>query len=312
MRRRQYSIACLAGGGTGPEVLAEAVRAVRAVAGLHGFAVEDVHAPFGSSAVQCYGHPLPASTRAVCGSAHAVLVAATREPAIEAVKAELDLAWRFTRVVTESQGDVVVVSALTDEAEPLAVERGFQLARARRAAVTTVAGDGRFRSAVDRAAEGHDGVTVGHLVPDAAFPVLARTTVPFDVILAERALAEELSAVAAHAGDGNRIVASGRMAENGPGIFGPTHGSAPDLAGQGVANPTAMVLAAALMLGEGLGERTAARTLEASIVRTLRSGTRTPDMVESGPAATTREFMDVLLGQLGSARADHEFAGAAV
>jgi 3-isopropylmalate dehydrogenase len=310
MRRREYAIACLSTDGIGPEVMAEAVRAVRAVARLHGFSVDDRHVPFGSAAVQCFGHPLPASTREACRNAAAVLVAATREPALEVVKAELDLTWRMTRVVTEAPGDVVVVSALRDESEAFAVDRAFSLARSRRASVSAVAGDARFRAVVDRVAVRHPGVTVEHFLPEAVLPVLARTTAPFDVLVTERVLAEELSAIAAHAGDGMRIVASGRLAENGPGIFGPTHGSVSDIAGQGVANPSAMVLAAALMLGECLGERTAARTLERGIVGTLRGGTRTPDMVESGRAATTREFMDVLLAQLGTARADTEFAGA--
>jgi 3-isopropylmalate dehydrogenase len=105
------------------------------------------------------------------------------------------------------------------------------------------------------------------------------------------------------------MVASGRVGPDGKGVFGPTHGSAPQLAGQGVANPSAMLLAAALMLGEGLGERSAARTLERAVVETLGNGVRTPDMLTSGAGATTREFMDTLLATLPTARRDTEFAG---
>jgi 3-isopropylmalate dehydrogenase len=107
------------------------------------------------------------------------------------------------------------------------------------------------------------------------------------------------------------MVASGRVGPDGKGIFGPTHGSAGEIAGQGVANPSAMLLAAALMLGEGLGERSASRTLERAVVETLETGVRTPDMVSSGAGATTREFMDALLEALPSARRDTEFAGVA-
>jgi isocitrate/isopropylmalate dehydrogenase len=68
-----------------------------------------------------------------------------------------------------------------------------------------------------------------------------------------------------------------------------------------------MLLAAALMLGEGLGERAAARTLERAVVHTLAGGARTADLVQSGVAATTREFMDALLAELPQSRTDTEF-----
>jgi isocitrate/isopropylmalate dehydrogenase len=65
------------------------------------------------------------------------------------------------------------------------------------------------------------------------------------------------------------------------------------------------------MLGEGLGERSAARTLERAVTSMLETGLRTPDMLSSGAGATTREFMDALLASLPSSRRDTEFAGVA-
>jgi 3-isopropylmalate dehydrogenase len=114
--------------------------------------------------------------------------------------------------------------------------------------------------------------------------------------------------MAAFAHEDVRMVASGRMSANGMGIFGPTHGSAPEIAGQGVANPMAMLLAASVMLGEGLGERAAAETLERGVAGAIGDGVRTADLVVTGTAATTRQFMDVLLAGLPSARRDTEFA----
>ena len=73
MRARRYTIACLAGDGIGPELMAEASRAVAAVSHLHGFAVEENHVPFGGDAVRRFGHPLPPATREVCRDADAVL-----------------------------------------------------------------------------------------------------------------------------------------------------------------------------------------------------------------------------------------------
>src|SRR4029078_10232529 len=97
MRARRYKIACLAGDGIGPELMAEASRAVEAVSRLHGFAVEEAHAPFGADAVRRFGHPLPPATRAACKEADAVLVAATREPALAGGQGERAHTRRVTR-----------------------------------------------------------------------------------------------------------------------------------------------------------------------------------------------------------------------
>jgi len=281
MRARRYMVACLAGDGIGPELMAEASRAVEAVSRMHGFVVDEIHAPFGGDAVRRFGHPLPAATRAACREADAVLIAATREPALEGVKAELDLSWRITRV---------------------------RLARARRAQVTSVGTSPEWFAAVQAATERHAGVIVEHVPVEHVLPILAADPARFDVIATQELFAEALSNMAAFAHENVRMVASGRMSDAGAGVFGPTHGSAPEIAGQGVANPMAMLLAASLMLGEGLGERAAAETLERGVADALEDGVRTPDLVHSGPAATTRQFMDVLLAGLPSARRDTEFA----
>lgn len=306
-RKGRYTVACLAGGGTGPELMAEASRALAEAARLHGFQVEEVHVPFGGEAVSRCGHPLPPETRAAYRAADAVLVAATKEPALEGVKADLDLTWRIQRVRCAPRGDIAVVSALAGEAEQLAVERGFDLARSRRARVAAVGeSDGWFR-AVDAAAARYPGISVENLSLAVALPLLATEPERFCVILTERSFAEALSDMTAFDRDDARIVASGRLSESGPGVFGPTHGSAPDIAGQGVANPSGILLAAALMLGEGLGERAAARTLEGAVTGAIRAGVRTADLAGSGMAATTRSFMDAVLELMPGSRTDVEF-----
>jgi len=308
MRARRYTIACLAGDGIGPELMAEASRALEAVSRLHGFTVDEAHVPFGGDAVRRFGHPLPPATRAACREADAVLVAATREPALEGVKAELDLTWRVTRVRLAREGDIALVSPVAEDAEQIAVERAFRLARERRAKVTSVGTGQEWFTAVQAATERHAGVIVEHVPVELVLPVLATDPARFDVIVTQGVFAEALSNMAAFAHEDVRMVASGRMSANGTGIFGPTHGSAPEIAGQGVANPMAMLLAAAVMLGEGLGERSSAETLERAVAGAIEDGVRTPDIVETGPAATTRQFMDVLLAGLPSARRDTEFA----
>ncbi len=308
MRARRYKIACLAGDGIGPELMAEASRAVAAVSPLHGFAVDEAHVPFGGDAVRRFGHPLPPATREACREADAVLIAATREPALEGVKAELDLTWRVTRVRLAREGDIALVSPVAEDAEQVAIERAFRLARERRAKVTSVGSGEEWFAAVQAATERHEGLIVEHGPVERVLPVLAADPARFDVIVTQEVFAEALSNMAAFAHEDVRMVASGRMSATGMGIFGPTHGSAPEIAGQGVANPMAMLLAASVMLGEGLGERAAAQTLERGVAGAIEDGVRTPDLVASGAAATTRQFMDVLLAGLPSARRDTEFA----
>ena len=133
----------------------------------------------------------------------------------------------------------------------------------------------------------------------------------FDVVVTPAPYAEPLVAFVAH-GHHPRVVASGRLAGTGPGVFLPAHGAAEDIAGQGVANPASMLLAAALLLGEGLGERRAAETLTGAVLHACSNGTRTPDMVSTGMGATTREFTDVVLSELPGSLTNAEFYREAV
>jgi 3-isopropylmalate dehydrogenase len=224
--------------------------------------------------------------------------------------AELDLAWRITRVCARGS-QLAVVSPLVDDGTEHAVDRAFELAWSRHARLTSVGYTPRWHAALDSAGDRWEGVALEHARFEAAVTRLLGDPSGFDVIVSEQPFAQALAGTAAFAHEGTRMVASGRVGPDGKGVFGPTHGSAIEIAGQGVANPSAMLLAAALMLGEGLGERSASRTLERAVVETLGTGVRTPDMVSSGAGATTREFMDALLQALPSARRDTEFAGVA-
>ncbi len=309
MRKKRYTVACLSGDGIGPEVTAEASRALAVVSGMHGFQVDEVHVPFGGDALRRFGHPLPPAARTACAEADAMLVAATREPALELLKAELDLRWRITRVCARGS-ELAVVSPLLDDSVQLAVDSAYRLAFTRRAHLTSVGTSPPWHAALATAAERWDGVLVEHMPFEAAVTRLLGDPGTFDVIVSEQPFAEALASTAAFAHEGTRMVASGRVGPDGRGMFGPTHGSALEIAGQGVANPSAMLLATALMLGEGLGERSAARTLERGVLETVQTGLRTPDMLSSGEGATTREFMDHLLAGLPAARRDTEFAGA--
>jgi isocitrate/isopropylmalate dehydrogenase len=154
-------------------------------------------------------------------------------------------------------------------------------------------------------------VLVDELEIGAAVQALAFDVERFDVVVAPPGLAEALVGVAAR-GLVPRVVASGRLAASGPGVFAPAHGFAHEIAGQGVANPASILLSAALMLGEGLGERRAAETLAGAVLEACRNGIRTPDMLSAGVGATTRQFGDVVLSELPFAMTTAEFYREAV
>jgi 3-isopropylmalate dehydrogenase len=303
---KRYTVACLSGDGIGPELMAEASRALTEAGRLHRFGIDELHPPFAGEAVARHGHPLPPSTRAACRRADAILVALTREPALEGVKAELDLTWRVQRV-RMPQGDIAIVSPLVDEVEPFVVHRAFDLARSRRARVTAVGEGAAWSATVAREADRQPGVQVDRLSLSKALPLLMNDPDRFCVVVTEQKHAELVSDLAAASRNGSRIVASGRLSSTGPGVFGPTHGSAPQIAGQGVANPSGILLATALMLGEGLDEHAAAKTLERAISSALAAGHRTADLDGGGVAATTRDFMDAILDLMPSSRTDVEF-----
>ena len=301
-------IACLAGNGIGPEVMAEASRALAEVSALHGFCVDEVHPPFGGEAMTQGGHPLPPATRHATLAADAVLVAGSTQPALEGVKAELDLAASVARTQLARGGDVTVFAALQDDAGDWAVERAFESAKIRNGRLVSVGVDDAWRARVDNVGESHHGVAVRHLTLTQALHELVEPQTTLRVIVTELPFAEALADAPRLWGTGGRT-ATGLLSPSGPGLFGPTHGSARDIAGQGVANPTEMLLAVALLLGEGLGRHAAAETLEGSVAAALQRPERTPDLADGGRLAFgTREFVDVVLGLLPSARRDTEFA----
>jgi 3-isopropylmalate dehydrogenase len=306
--RQRHVVACLAGDGIGPEVMAEASRALAEVSTLHGFRVDEVHPPFGGEALSRAGHPLPAATRQATLAADAVLVAGSTQPALEGVKAELDLAATVVLTQLADGGEVKVFAPLQDGFEDWAIERAFAAARARDGRLVSVGIGLEWRERVEHVAGDHDGVTLCRLTLAEALQELVAAPANLGVVVTENALADALAEAPRLRGTLNHT-ASGYLSATGPSLFGPTHGAAHDIAGQGVANPTEMLLAVALLLSEGLGRHAAAETLEGSVAAALRRPERTPDVSEGGRlAAGTREFVDVVLGLLPSARRDTEFA----
>jgi 3-isopropylmalate dehydrogenase len=116
----------------------------------------------------------------------------------------------------------------------------------------------------------------------------------FDVLVTENMFGDILSDLAAAVTGGLGLAPSASLSDGGPGIFEPVHGSAPDIAGKGIANPTAMLRSTALLLEHGLGRPEAAADLTRAIELALVS-TPTRDL---GGTATTAEFGAAVVDQL--------------
>jgi 3-isopropylmalate dehydrogenase len=152
-----------------------------------------------------------------------------------------------------------------------------------------------WRETVQRVAAGHEAVELEHLLVDNAAMQLVSRPADFDVILTENMFGDILSDEAAMLTGSIGMLPSASVGAGGPGLFEPVHGSAPDIAGQGKANPLAMLGSVAMMLRYGIGMEEQAARLESAIDRALEGGLRTFDL---GGAATTEDATGGVLKNL--------------
>ncbi len=139
-----------------------------------------------------------------------------------------------------------------------------------------------WRDRVEKLAEDHRNIEISHLYIDNAAMQLVRDPKQFDVILTGNLFGDILSDEAAMLTGSIGMLPSASLSSNGPGLFEPVHGSAPDIAGLNKANPIAMVLSAAMMLDIGFQEQKAAKALEEAVNNVLKDGFRTKDLMNEG------------------------------
>jgi 3-isopropylmalate dehydrogenase len=138
-------------------------------------------------------------------------------------------------------------------------------------------------------------VELSHVLVDNAAMQLVSAPREFDTILTENMFGDILSDEAAMLTGSIGMLPSASLGGDGPGLFEPVHGSAPDIAGQGLANPLAMFLSAALMLRHGLGLESEAAAVESAVEGALESGLRTADL---GGSASTEQATEAVLANI--------------
>ncbi|MGD0198135.1 MAG: 3-isopropylmalate dehydrogenase [Solirubrobacteraceae bacterium] len=139
------------------------------------------------------------------------------------------------------------------------------------------------------------GVELEHVLVDNAAMQLVSNPSHFDVIVTENMFGDILSDEAAMITGSIGMLPSASIGDGGPGLFEPVHGSAPDIAGQGIANPLAMFLSTALLLRHGLHLEAEAAAVESAVDRALADGLRTRDL---GGSATTAQATQAVLAHL--------------
>jgi 3-isopropylmalate dehydrogenase len=336
-------IAVLPGDGIGPEIVAEAVKVLKALGPK--FDLEE--APVGGAAYDLSGHPLPPATLELAKSADAILFGAVGdwkydtlarefrpEQAILGLRKHLALFANFRPAICypeltaasslkpEIVGglDILIVRELNGDiyfgqprgirtsehalfkgaregfdtmhySEPEVIRIGkvaFEAARKRSKKVCSVdkanvlETSQLWRDVMTKLAADYPDVELSHMYVDNAAMQLVKAPKAFDVVVTGNLFGDILSDEAAMLTGSIGMLPSASLDKNNKGLYEPSHGSAPDIAGKGIANPLATILSAAMMLRYSLGMTGEADRIEKAVQKVLQQGLRTADIYTEG------------------------------
>jgi len=343
----------LPGDGIGPEVTAEAVKVLDAVARRAGHTFEYEEHLLGGCSIDRHGTALTDETLAAAKRSAAVLMGAVGGPKWDDPRAKVRpeqglLALRKGLGVFANLRPVKVHPALVD-ASPLRPERlagvdvlvvreltgglyfgqpkgrfkvegggeravdtleyqdyeirrvvelAFKLARGRKKKVASVDkanvldSSRLWREIATAIGQANPDVALEHVLVDTAAMRLVSGPAAFDVLVTENMFGDILTDEAAVLPGSMGLLPSASLGDGGPGLYEPIHGSAPDIAGKGVANPIGTILSAAMLLRHSLGLEAEAARIEAAVHATLGAGHRTRDL--GGPLGTSRMTEEIL------------------
>jgi 3-isopropylmalate dehydrogenase len=351
----KLKIAVLAGDGIGPEVTAEAVAVLRAVAAAGGHTFEYMELPVGGTAITNFGTPLPEKTLQESLASDAVLMGAVGDNKFNAlppserpeagllkIRKELGgyanlrpsvaypaLAENSPLRADVTKGvDILFVRELlgglyfgeprqwdkaagrswntmvyTKDEVARVAKVAFELAQKRRKKVTSVDKANvlevsqLWRATVDEVAKNYPDVTVEHQLVDSMAMHLMNIPRNFDVVLTENLfgdiLSDECGVITGSLGMLPSATIGGKV-----NLYEPVHGSAPDIAGTGKANPLGAILTAAMVLRHSGGLEKEAAAVEASVTAVLDKGLRTADIARGAAFVKTSEMGKAVLDEL--------------
>ena len=179
--------------------------------------------------------------------------------------------------------------------------KAFEIAKGRNKIVTSIdkqnvlATSKLWRKVADEVAKNFPDVTLEHQLVDSAAMLMITNPAKFDVIVTENLFGDILSDESSVLSGTLGVMPSASHSENGPSLYEPIHGSAPDIAGQGIANPISMILSVAMMLRDSFGRYEDAERIEHAVEETLAAGILTRDI---GGQASTREITEAIIERL--------------
>jgi 3-isopropylmalate dehydrogenase len=353
-------IAVLPGDGIGTEIVAEAVKVLKAL----DLKFEMEQALVGGAAYDAHGHPLPESTLKLAKEADAILFGAVGdwkydtldrplrpEQAILGLRKNLGLFANFRPAICYEQLvsasslkpelvaglDILIIRELTGDiyfGQPRGrrvaadghfpgaqeafdtmrysvpeIERiahvAFQAAQKRSKKVTSVDKANvletfqLWKDVVTQVGKQYPDVKLDHMYVDNAAMQLVKAPKSFDVIVTGNMFGDILSDEASMLTGSIGMLPSASLNSQNQGLYEPSHGSAPDIAGKGVANPLATILSAAMMLRFSLNQPQAAERIEAAVKKVLQQGLRTPDIYSDGTTKVgTQQMGDAVVQAL--------------
>ena len=353
-------IAVLPGDGIGTEIVAEAVKVLKAL----DLQFEMEEAPVGGAAYDAAGHPLPEATLNLAKQADAILFGAVGdwkydkldrplrpEQAILGLRKHLGLFANFRPAICYEQLthasslkpelvaglDILIIRELTGDiyfGQPRGrrvatdghfpgaeeafdtmrysrpeIERiarvAFEAARKRHKRVTSVDKANvletfqLWKDVVTEVHKDYPDVELDHMYVDTAAMQLVKEPKRFDVVVTGNMFGDILSDEASMLTGSIGMLPSASLNDKKQGLYEPSHGSAPDIAGKGVANPLATILSAAMMLRFSLNQPEAADRIEAAVKKVLAQGLRTPDIYSAGTTKVgTREMGEAVVAAL--------------
>ena len=181
------------------------------------------------------------------------------------------------------------------------IRKAFEIARSRRKILTSIdkqnvlATSKLWRKVAEEVAKDFPDVTLEHQLVDSAAMLMITNPSKFDVIVTENLFGDILSDESSVLSGTLGVMPSASHSENGPSLYEPIHGSAPDIAGLGIANPISMILSVAMMLRDSFGRYEDAKRIEDAVEATLAAGILTRDI---GGQASTREMTEAIIARL--------------
>ncbi len=332
----QLRVTSLPGDGIGPEVTSQAICVLEEVAGGFGHDLELDEKEIGGVALEKFGNPLPESTLQACLASQAVLLGAVGSPAFDQNPRELRPEAGLLRLRQELGAfanlrptvfypalaacsplreeivkgtDILIVRELLGGlyfGQPRSIEgtpgvrhalNTMRYSEAETIDKSNVLECSRlWREVVTRIASDFSDVQLSHMYVDSAAMSLVLRPAEFDVILTENMfgdiLSDEVGGVVGSLG----LLASASIG-GAVGLYEPVHGSAPDIAGEGVANPLGAILSIALMLRHTFHLSKEAECVEAGVTSTLMGGFRTRDLARPGERTVSTEEMGAQIAE---------------